>query len=366
MNSVSDLRRQWRNSKASGPIFDLPAKAQRAEQLEQIAQGPDFWKEPDRAQRLLRELGELKETLSLHAVLRSEVEDQRTLLELAREANDDEALKEVEGTVKTLEQRISDLELRVLLSGPHDHGNAILSINPGAGGTESQDWAQMLLRMYVRWCDGRGFKTQVLDLQPGEEAGIKGAVVSVVGPYAYGTLRAEVGVHRLVRISPYDASHRRHTSFASVAVLPEVEEVEVVINEKDLKIETFRASGHGGQHVNVTDSAVRITHLPTGTTVSCQNERSQHKNKALAMKVLRSRLYEHFREKQEQEMQALAGEKKEIAWGSQIRSYILAPYQLVKDHRTGVETGNVEAVLSGAIDPFVNAYLFRPARRLSP
>lgn len=315
---------------------------------------------------MLKELRDLKEQLSLDLTLRREVEDQRTLLELARDAEDEETLKEVEHTVKTLERRIGDLEIQVILSGPHDRGNAILSINPGAGGTESQDWAQMLLRMYLRWCEGRGFKAQVLDLQPGEEAGIKGAVVSVVGPYAYGYLKAEVGVHRLVRISPFDASRRRHTSFASVAVLPEVEEVEVVINDKELKIDTFRASGHGGQHVNVTDSAVRITHVPTGIVVSCQNERSQHKNKALAMKVLRSRLYEHLQEKQEREIQALAGEKKEIAWGSQIRSYVLAPYQLVKDHRTGVETGNVEAVLNGGLDVFVETYLFQSPRSLSP
>ena len=344
----------------------MPAKEQRVGELERTAQDPDFWKEPERAQRLLKELGDLKEQLAGHATLRRELEDTRTLHELAREAGDNEILGEVEQTVRTLEQRIGDLEFRVVLSGPHDRGNAILSINPGAGGTESQDWAQMLLRMYVRWCEDRGFKTQVLDLQPGEEAGIKGAVVSVTGPYAYGYLKAEAGVHRLVRISPFDASRRRHTSFASVAVLPEVEEVEVVINEKDLRIETFRASGHGGQHVNVTDSAVRITHVPTGIVVSCQNERSQHKNKALAIKVLRSRLYEVYRERQEKEMQALAGEKKEIAWGSQIRSYTLAPYQLVKDHRTGVETGNVAAVLDGAIDQFVNAYLFQASRRVSP
>ncbi len=340
-------------------------KAKRAEELEGAAQAPDFWKEPERAQRILKELGDLKEQLSVDATLRREIEDQQTLLELARDAEDEETLREVERTVKVLEQRIGDLEIRLILSGPHDRGNAILSINPGAGGTESQDWAQMLLRMYVRWCESRGFKAQILDLQPGDEAGIKGAVVSVVGLYAYGYLKAEVGVHRLVRISPFDSSHRRHTSFASVAVLPEIEEVEVVINEKDLKIDTFRASGHGGQHVNVTDSAVRITHTPTGIVVSCQNERSQHKNKALAMKVLRSRLYEHFREEQEKEIQALTGEKKEIAWGSQIRSYVLAPYQLVKDHRTAVETGNVDAVLNGAIDSFVEAYLFA-GRGVSP
>lgn len=362
---ASDSRCWRRNCKTSGAIFDLAGKANRVEQLEQIAQAPDFWKDSDRAQRVVKELGDLKEQVSLDATLRREIEDQRTLLELARDAEDEETLREVDRAVKALEQRIGDLEIRVILSDPHDRGNAILSINPGAGGTESQDWAEMLLRMYVRWCERKGFKTQVLDLQPGEEAGIKGAVVSVVGSYAYGYLKAEVGVHRLVRISPFDSSRRRHTSFASVAVLPEVEEVEVVINEKDLKIDTFRASGHGGQHVNVTDSAVRITHVPTGIVVSCQNERSQHKNKALAMKVLRSRLYDHLQAKQEKEIQALTGEKKEIAWGSQIRSYILAPYQLVKDHRTGVETGNVQAVLDGAINLFVDAYLFH-AGRVSP
>jgi peptide chain release factor 2 len=331
-----------------------------------LVQGPDFWKEPDRAQKILKELGEIKEEVTRHAGLRREVEDQRTLLELARDEEDEETLGEVEQAVRALEQRIADLELQTILSGKHDRGTAILSINPGAGGTESQDWAQMLLRMYLRWCEGKGFKTQILDHQPGEEAGIKGVTVTVTGPYAYGYLKVEVGVHRLVRISPFDASRRRHTSFASVAVLPEVEEVEVVVDEKDLRIETFRSSGHGGQHVNVTDSAVRITHLPTGIVVSCQNERSQHKNKALALKVLRSRLYEHFKENREKEIQALAVEKKEIAWGSQIRSYILAPYQLVKDHRTGVETGNVEAVLNGAIDAFVEAFLFQAPRRLSP
>jgi len=331
-----------------------------------LAQGSDFWKEPDRAQKTLKELGELKEEVNRHAGLRREVEDQRTLLELARDEEDEETIREVERTLRALEQRIAELELQTILSGEHDRGSAILSINPGAGGTESQDWAQMLLRMYLRWCEGRGFKTQIIDHQPGEEAGIKGATITVAGSYAYGYLKAEAGVHRLVRISPFDASRRRHTSFASVAVLPEVEDVEVVVDERDLKIETFRSSGHGGQHVNVTDSAVRVTHLPTGIVVSCQNERSQHKNKALALKVLRSRLYEYFREKQEKEIQALAGDKKEIAWGSQIRSYILAPYQLVKDHRTGVETGNVEAVLNGEIDAFVEAVLFQAPRRLSP
>jgi len=259
---------------------------------------------------------------------------------------------------------VGRLELTTVLSGKHDRGNAILSINPGAGGTESQDWAQMLLRMYLRWAEGRGFRSEVLDLQPGEEAGIKGATVTMSGPNAYGYLKAETGVHRLVRISPFDASRRRHTSFASVYVYPELEEdIQVLIDERELRIDTFRSSGAGGQHVNVTDSAVRITHLPTGIVVSCQNERSQHKNRAVAMKVLRARLYERARQEQEQELDRLGGEKKEIAWGSQIRSYVLAPYQLVKDHRTGVETGNVDAVLDGRIDSFIEAYMFQAQRK---
>lgn len=267
---------------------------------------------------------------------------------------------EVLQALDVLERFIKAWELEAVLSGEHDNSNAILSINSGAGGTESQDWAQMLLRMYLRWAEGRGFRAEVLDLQPGEEAGIKNATVTMAGPNAYGYLKAETGVHRLVRISPFDANRRRHTSFASVLVVPEIEEaIEVQIDEKDLRTDTFRSSGHGGQHVNVTDSAVRITHIPTGIVVTCQNERSQHKNRASAMKVLRSRLYEYYRRQQEEKLQRLEGEKKEIAWGSQIRSYVLAPYQLVKDHRTGVESTNVEAVLDGDIDPFIEGWLFK-------
>ena len=292
------------------------------------------------------------------------MEEQAGLYELARAEGEESLLAEIGAAVEALEVEVGRLELTTVLSGKHDRGNAILSINPGAGGTESQDWAQMLLRMYLRWAEGRGLRSEVLDLQPGEEAGIKGATVTVSGPNAYGYLKAETGVHRLVRISPFDASRRRHTSFASVYVYPELEEdIQVVIDERELRIDTFRSSGAGGQHVNVTDSAVRIIHLPTGIVVSCQNERSQHKNKAMAMKVLRARLYERARQEQEQELERLGGEKKEIAWGSQIRSYVLAPYQLVKDHRTGVETGNVEAVLDGRIDAFIEAYLFQAQRK---
>jgi peptide chain release factor 2 len=265
-----------------------------------------------------------------------------------------ESLPQLEEITKSLDS----LELQSLLGDEEDIRNAIVSINPGAGGTESQDWAQMLLRMYLRWAERRGYVTEMLDHQYGEEAGIKGATFAVEGPYAYGYLKAESGVHRLVRISPYDASSRRHTSFASVFALPEVEEeMDLEIDEKDLRIDTFRSSGAGGQHVNVTDSAVRITHIPSGIVVSCQNERSQHKNKAIAMRILRARLYEVKKREKEEEMARLQDEKKEIAWGNQIRSYVLQPYRMAKDHRTEYEVGNVDAVLDGDLDGFIQAYL---------
>ncbi len=269
-----------------------------------------------------------------------------------------ELLAESMPQLEEITRALDSLELQSLLGDEADVRNAIVSINPGAGGTESQDWAQMLLRMYLRWAERRGFTTEMLDHQYGEEAGIKGATFAVEGPYAYGYLKAESGVHRLVRISPYDASSRRHTSFASVFAFPEVEdEVELEIEEKDLRIDTFRSSGAGGQHVNVTDSAVRITHLPSGTVVSCQNERSQHKNKATAMRILRARLYELRKREKEEELARIQDEKKEIAWGSQIRSYVLQPYRMVKDHRTDHEVGNVDAVLDGDLDGFIQAYL---------
>ncbi len=329
-----------------------------------MLQAQEFWADPSAAQKILKEQRALKEVVDQLEGLRREVEDLTVLLELLKEEGDQESLREMEISLRSLEERIAALELTTVLAGEYDRGNAILSINPGAGGTESQDWAQMLLRMYLRWTEARGYRAEVIDLLPADEAGIKSATVTVTGPYAYGRLKAEMGVHRLVRISPFDAGRRRHTSFASVFVYPEIdEEIEVTIDEKDLRIDTFRSSGAGGQHVNVTDSAVRITHLPTGIVVSCQNERSQHKNRAMAMKVLRARLYDHYRREQDKEMAKLEGEKKDIAWGSQIRSYVLAPYQLVKDHRTGLETGNVEKVLDGDLDPFIDAYLLkaRPA-----
>ena len=289
------------------------------------------------------------------------MEEQRLLLEMAAAEGDQATVDEVAATLGGLERRVRSLELQTVLSEQYDRGNAILAINAGAGGTESQDWAQMLLRMYLRWTEAKAFKTEVIDSLEGEEAGIKNVTVTVTGDYAYGYLRAEIGVHRLVRISPFDSNKRRHTSFASVFVYPEVsDDVDIKLEEKDLRIDTFRAGGHGGQHINVTDSAVRITHLPTGIVASCQNERSQHKNKAMAMKVLRGRLYEHYRQAKEEEMAKLEGVKQAIAWGSQIRSYVLAPYQLVKDHRTSEETGNVSAVLDGDLDRFIEAFLFKP------
>lgn len=293
-----------------------------------------------------------------------ELEDLETMLDLAQEAEDYSTGEEIIGELERLEKRVKRTELSTLLSDEHDRNNAIVSINPGAGGTESQDWAEMLFRMYQRWALKRGYRLKILDLQQAEDAGIKGVTFIVSGSYAYGYLKSEIGVHRLVRISPFDANRRRHTSFTSVFVYPEVEEhTEVEIREKDLKIETYRASGPGGQHVNVTDSAVRITHIPTGIAVQCQNERSQHKNKEMAMKVLRARLYELRRREKEKEKEELEKGKKGIAWGSQIRSYVMHPYRLVKDHRTGIERSNVEAVLDGELDLFMEAYLFHFKRK---
>lgn len=290
--------------------------------------------------------------------LESRFTDAEVMAELLEEDEDEETAKELRDEVEALTQELDKLELKLMLSGKHDRNSAILSIHPGAGGTESQDWASMLLRMYQRWAERKGYKVEMLDLLPGDEAGIKSATLLISGDYAYGYLKAESGVHRLVRISPFDANRRRHTSFASVSVIPEIEdEVDVEIKDEDLRIDTFRAGGPGGQHVNRTDSAVRIVHIPTGITVQCQTERSQHRNRELAMKVLKARLYEYYRQKQEEELAKLRGERKDIAFGNQIRSYVFHPYRMVKDLRTGVETGNVDAVMDGEIDMFIEAYL---------
>jgi len=286
------------------------------------------------------------------------LEDTEVLLELAVEEQDDAALTEVEEKLSEIEEYMSGLEIQRLFSQPEDSGDAIVEIHAGAGGTEAQDWAEMLLRMYLRWAEREKYKSQVLNTMPGEEAGIKSAVFEVDGNYAYGRLKAEMGIHRLVRISPFDANSRRHTSFSAVFVYPAADEnTEVEINETDLRIDTYRSSGAGGQHVNTTDSAVRITHIPTGIVVACQNERSQHKNRAMAMKILRARIYDLELQKQREEKDRLYKEKKDIAWGSQIRSYVLQPYQMVKDHRTGCEIGNVSAVLDGDLNRFIQEYL---------
>ena len=288
------------------------------------------------------------------------MEDAQVLIELGGEVEDQETLTEVRGMLPDLEKKIGRMEFARMLSGEHDASNAIVSINAGAGGTEAQDWAEILLRMYLRWCERKGFKAEITEYQPGDEAGTKGVTFTVTGAYAYGYLKAEKGIHRLVRISPFDSNARRHTSFSSVFVFPELsDDVDIEIQEKDLKVDTYRASGAGGQHVNKTDSAIRITHIPSGIVVSCQNQRSQHKNRSIAMKQLKARLYELEMEKKENEAEALGGEKKDIAWGSQIRSYVLHPYRMVKDHRTGHEVGNADAVLDGDLDGFIEAYLMQ-------
>ncbi len=341
----------------SGGTFDLPAKEERLRLIETEMASPTFWEESRRAQSLVQERAELARLVGRWQELSSRAEELRLLWEMAAEEGDESVAPEIEDGIRKLRQSVAEFELKVILSGPHDRKNAVVSIHPGAGGTESQDWAQILVRMYLRWAERQGFNAEVVDLLPGEEAGIKSATLEVTGEYAYGYLKGETGVHRLVRISPFDASRRRHTSFASVSVIPEVEEVEVVVRDEDLRIDVFRSSGPGGQGVNTADSAVRITHLPSGIVVQCQNERSQLRNRDTALRILRARLYQVFEKKQREELAELTGEKKEIAFGSQIRSYTFHPYQLIKDHRTGLEVGNVEAVMDGEIDPFIQAYL---------
>lgn len=321
---------------------------------------PDFWSDSQQAQKTSQQVARLKEAVGRWSEMQSQVEDVETLLEMAEEEEDESLYGEIRSELDDLENALDQLEFEIMLSGEHDRKGAILEIHSGAGGTDAQDWAEMLLRMYMRWCENKGYQTQNLDLLPGEEAGIKSTTVMVTGDYAYGYLRAEIGIHRLVRLSPFDAGHRRHTSFASVFVYPDIEdEVEIEINDSDLRIDTFRSGGPGGQHVNVTDSAVRITHLPTGIVVQCQNERSQHRNRDLAMKVLRARLYEYEMEKKAEEMAKLHDEKRDIAFGSQIRSYVLHPYRMVKDLRTGVEVGDVDRIMDGDLDGFIEAWLLR-------
>lgn len=299
----------------------------------------------------------LKDWIESWSALDKESEDLEILAQLAEEEKDEATLDEISAQAEGMRERLRELELKKMLSGEDDARPAIVSIHPGAGGTESQDWAQMLLRMYLAWLEKRGFKYEILDEQPGEEAGIKSATLEVNGEFAFGYLKSEIGVHRLVRISPYDANARRHTSFAAVYVYPEIEDAEFEINETDIKVDTFRAGGAGGQHINKTDSAVRMTHLPTGIVVACQSERSQHKNRASALKLLRARVYQHHRDEEEKKRESKLASKLKIEWGSQIRSYVLQPYQMVKDVRTDFETSDAQGVLNGNLDGFVNAYL---------
>jgi peptide chain release factor 2 len=329
-------------------------------EIEDQVSHPDFWKDQARAQQTLQRRRRLDDDRILAASIRSQTDDLAVLVEWGRAGENVSA--DLSKGLTAFAATIEAGEVRTMLSGPMDSNNAIVTIHPGAGGTESQDWAEMLMRMYVRWSERRGFKREIVDLQPGEEAGIKSATLTIFGENAYGLLAAEAGVHRLVRISPYDSAARRHTSFASVYVWPELDDdIDVEIDDKDLRVDTFRSSGAGGQHVNVTDSAIRLTHLPTGIVVSCQNERSQHKNRASAMKVLRSRLYDMKLKEQQAKLDQIGGEKKDIAFGSQIRSYVLAPYQMVKDHRTKYQVGDPARVLDGDLDEFVRAFLLSRA-----
>jgi len=321
---------------------------------------PDFWERAEANQKVLRERASLADSISAWQEKHKELEEMKILLQLIEEQSDDEEARALLEKIRQIEESIGQMEFGRMLGGEHDSNNAIVSINAGAGGTEAQDWVEMLLRMYLRWGEKRGFKTEIIDILAGEEAGLKNVTFTVAGSYAYGYLKAETGIHRLVRISPFDAGARRHTSFASVFVIPEIsEDVVVAIDEKDLRVDTYRSSGAGGQHVNKTDSAVRITHIPTGIVVQCQNERSQHKNKAVALKILKARLYELEMEQKEEKLEELHSSKKEIAWGSQIRSYVMHPYRMVKDHRTNRVVHDVDRVMDGDIDEFMKAYLFK-------
>ncbi|MBN1572991.1 MAG: peptide chain release factor 2 [Deltaproteobacteria bacterium] len=340
-----------------GGFFEPEALKRRLGELEEIMSSPDFWNDTERAKKIGREKTAVEDQLSWISGLEKDFEELTILTEMLDDGEKD-AADEILKKLDNLEREIDKMETRRMLSGENDRNSAIVQINSGAGGTEAQDWAEMLFRMYSRWIESRDFELEVVDLLPGDEAGIKNITFLVEGDYAYGLLKAEVGVHRLIRISPFDTGKRRHTSFASVFVSPQVDDdIDIEINESDLRIDTFRASGAGGQHVNKTDSAVRITHLPTNIVVTCSNEKSQHRNKAIALKILKSRLYENRLEEERKKQEELHSQKKDISWGSQIRTYTMQPYRLVKDHRTGIEVGNVDAVLDGEIDKFIETYL---------
>ena len=343
-------------NKRSGGIFDEPQARERLAELDYLSAQPSFWDQQEKAQELLRERNEAKTNLDRLDGLQSNLDDLEVLIEMAEE--DEDSLIEADELGQTLDEQLRKMEFERMLSGPHDRAACFISINAGAGGTESQDWADMILRMLLRFSERRGYKTEITDLLPGEEAGTKSATFRVEGEFAFGYLKAENGVHRLVRISPFDSNKRRHTSFASVSVLPEIEDdIDIDIREDDISMDTFRASGAGGQHVNKTNSAVRLTHNPSGIVVSCQAERSQHKNRATAMKLLKARLFEVELQKRTDERDALYASKSKIDFGSQIRSYVLHPYQMVKDHRSGYETSNSGNVLDGDLEAFMEAYL---------
>jgi len=331
--------------------------------MERESARPDFWDDPESAQKIMRNITDIRNKLDSYYELKRRFEDVYVLWQVGLEEGEESLFEELNQEIKAVDRKLREMEMEILLNGPYDKNNAIISLHAGAGGTEAQDWVDMLFRMYSRWVEKKGMRLEVVDYLPGEEAGTKSLTAVVKGEYAYGYLKAERGVHRLVRISPFDASGRRHTSFASVEVIPEIEEDdEIEINPSDLKIDTFRAGGAGGQHVNKTDSAVRITHLPTGIVVQCQNERSQHANRLAALKILRARLFELKRQERERKLAEQRGEQPEIGWGSQIRSYVFQPYTLVKDHRTNFEMGNIESVMDGNIDPFIMAYLQQAAK----
>ncbi len=333
-------------------------KQARIDELDEMMADPSFWDDQQAAQTVINEANALKEAVNEFNSLNDTYEDLQVSYELVKEEFDEELADELATEIKELTSGLNKFELQLLLSDPYDKNNAILELHPGAGGTESQDWGSMLLRMYTRWAEKKGFKVETLDYLPGDEAGIKSVTLLIKGHNAYGYLKAEKGVHRLVRISPFDSSGRRHTSFVSCEVMPEFDEdIEVEVRTEDLKIDTYRASGAGGQHINTTDSAVRITHTPTNTVVTCQSERSQIKNREQAMKMLKAKLYQLELDKQQAELAEIRGEQKEIGWGSQIRSYVFHPYSMVKDHRTNAEVGNVQGVMDGELDPFIDAYL---------
>ncbi|MGL6292321.1 peptide chain release factor 2 [Eubacterium aggregans] len=341
-----------------GGSLDLPALSARIDELSSITEEPDFWTDQQRAQKVLKEQKILRMKKGQYDSLKDDLDDIMVMFELAEVAEEGEAMEELPDTLSTYGEKLEQFKLETLLAGEYDSNNAIISLHPGAGGTESNDWAEMLLRMYTRWAESKGYKVKTLDLQPGDVTGIKSVILLIEGINAYGYLKTERGVHRLVRISPFDSSGRRHTSFASLDVTPEVDDsVEIEINPDDIRVDTYRASGAGGQHVNKTSSAIRITHMPTGVVVQCQNERSQHQNKDVAMNMLKSKLVEIMEQEQKEKLEDIVGDYSQIAWGSQIRSYVFHPYNLVKDHRTNVEVGNIQSVMDGDLDQFMNAYL---------